>query len=74
VRAAEIRDDGIGGADRAWSPGLTGLSDRIGAVGGTLDVTSPAAQGTALLIEIRSSTASGNRTSQLALPGDGRWP
>jgi signal transduction histidine kinase len=47
-----IRDDGIGGADPAKGSGLTGLRDRIEAVGGTLDVTSPADGGTTLLIEI----------------------
>jgi signal transduction histidine kinase len=51
VRLA-IRDDGIGGADPARGSGLTGLRDRIGAVGGTLGVTSPADGGTTLLIEI----------------------
>jgi signal transduction histidine kinase len=47
-----IRDDGIGGADPAQGSGLTGLRDRIEAVGGTFDVTSPARGGTTLLIEI----------------------
>ena len=47
-----IRDDGIGGADPAKGSGLTGLSDRIEALGGTLDVTSPVGKGTTLLIEI----------------------
>jgi signal transduction histidine kinase len=47
-----IRDDGIGGADPAKGSGLTGLRDRIEAVGGALDVTSPAGGGTTLLIEI----------------------
>ena len=47
-----IRDDGIGGADPAKGSGLTGLRDRIEAVGGTFDVTSPAGGGTTLLIEI----------------------
>jgi signal transduction histidine kinase len=47
-----IRDDGIGGADPAQGSGLTGLRDRIEAVGGTFDVTSPAGGGTTLLIEI----------------------
>jgi signal transduction histidine kinase len=51
VRLA-IRDDGIGGADPARGSGLVGLSDRIEALGGTLDVTSPAGGGTSLLIEI----------------------
>jgi signal transduction histidine kinase len=47
-----IRDDGIGGADPAKGSGLTGLRDRIEAVGGTLGVTSPARGGTTLLIKI----------------------
>ena len=47
-----IRDDGIGGADPARGSGLTGLRDRIEAVGGTFEVTSPAGGGTTLLIEI----------------------
>ena len=51
VRLA-IRDDGIGGADPAKGSGLVGLSDRIEALGGTLEVTSPAGHGTTLLIEI----------------------
>ena len=51
VRVA-IHDDGVGGADPARGSGLTGLSDRIEAVGGTFEVTSPASSGTMLLIEI----------------------
>jgi signal transduction histidine kinase len=47
-----IRDDGIGGADPARGSGLTGLRDRIEAVGGKLEVTSPGGKGTRLLIEI----------------------
>jgi signal transduction histidine kinase len=47
-----IRDDGIGGADLGQGSGLLGLSDRIEALGGTLEVTSPAGRGTTLLIEV----------------------
>jgi signal transduction histidine kinase len=47
-----VRDDGIGGADPAVGSGLTGLRDRIEAVGGTFRVTSPVGGGTTLLIEI----------------------
>jgi signal transduction histidine kinase len=47
-----VRDDGTGGADPARGSGLTGLRDRIEALGGTLDVTSPVGGGTTLLIEI----------------------
>ncbi len=47
-----IRDDGVGGADVSQGSGLVGLSDRVEALGGTLEVSSPPAGGTALLIEI----------------------
>jgi len=45
----EIRDDGIGGArPRSETSGLIGLSDRMGAIGGTLDIISPHSGGTVL--------------------------
>jgi signal transduction histidine kinase len=47
-----IRDDGIGGAKPRRGTGLLGLRDRIEALGGTLQVTSPIGKGTTLLIEI----------------------
>jgi signal transduction histidine kinase len=47
-----IRDDGGGGADPRRGSGLVGLSDRIEALGGTLQVTSPAGKGTTLQIEV----------------------
>jgi signal transduction histidine kinase len=47
-----IRDDGIGGADPRQGSGLVGLSDRIEALGGSLEVTSPTGRGTTLLIEV----------------------
>jgi signal transduction histidine kinase len=55
-----IRDDGVGGADPAWGSGLVGLSDRIEALGGTLEVTSPAGHGTTLLIEIPAAAEGGH--------------
>jgi signal transduction histidine kinase len=55
VRLA-IRDDGTGGADPARGSGLTGLRDRIEALGGRLDVASPVGGGTALLIELPAET------------------
>jgi len=46
---AEVRDDGIGGArPRPETSGLIGLSDRIGALGGTVDIISPLSRGTVL--------------------------
>jgi GAF domain-containing protein len=59
-----IRDDGIGGADANQGSGLVGLSDRIEALGGTLHVTSPAGQGTTLLIEIPLADQSHAVTSE----------
>jgi PAS domain S-box-containing protein len=47
-----IRDDGAGGADPGRGSGLVGLGDRIEALGGTLQVTSPVGSGTTLLIEL----------------------
>jgi signal transduction histidine kinase len=45
----EVRDDGIGGARPGpETSGLLGLSDRIGAIGGTLDIISPSSGGTVL--------------------------
>ena len=47
--AVEVRDDGIGGArPRSETSGLNGLRDRIGALNGTMDITSPATGGTVL--------------------------
>jgi signal transduction histidine kinase len=48
----EVRDDGVGGADPTRGTGLRGLSDRVSALGGRLDVDSPAGSGTRLRAEI----------------------
>ena len=45
----EVRDDGTGGADPDRGSGLVGLRDRVEAVGGRLEVTSPPGGGTSLL-------------------------
>jgi signal transduction histidine kinase len=50
--AIQVRDDGIGGAAPGQGSGLLGLSDRIEALGGTLQLTSPAGRGTTILVEI----------------------
>jgi PAS domain S-box-containing protein len=44
----EIEDDGRGGADRTRGSGLRGLEDRLGTVGGVLEVASPPGGGTQL--------------------------
>jgi signal transduction histidine kinase len=45
-----ICDDGSGGADPARGSGLIGLTDRVEALGGTIEVTSPTGQGTTLRV------------------------
>jgi signal transduction histidine kinase len=47
-----IRDDGHGGADLGRGSGLIGLSDRVAAFDGTMQVMSPVGEGTSLLITI----------------------
>jgi signal transduction histidine kinase len=47
-----VRDDGIGGANLGQGSGLIGLRDRVEALGGTLQLTSPTGRGTTLFIEI----------------------
>jgi PAS domain S-box-containing protein len=45
-----IRDDGIGGADATQGSGLIGLRDRVEALDGTIEISSPAGGGTALRV------------------------
>jgi signal transduction histidine kinase len=52
VLELSIRDDGSGGADPTRGSGLIGLTDRVEALGGTIDVTSPAGQGTTLHVTL----------------------
>jgi signal transduction histidine kinase len=44
--ALTVSDDGVGGADAAQGTGLRGLADRVEALGGHLDIDSPAGRGT----------------------------
>jgi signal transduction histidine kinase len=44
----EVSDDGVGGATPDGGSGLRGLSDRVGALDGTLTVVSPRGEGTRL--------------------------
>jgi signal transduction histidine kinase len=47
-----IDDDGMGGADPARGSGLTGLVDRVAALGGTMLIASPPGKGTSLRVEL----------------------
>ena len=46
----QVRDDGAGGADASRGSGLTGLRDRVEAVGGSMTVDSSAGAGTVLTV------------------------
>lgn len=59
-----VRDDGTGGAEPGRGSGLIGLRDRVEALGGSIDITSPTGDGTA----IRVSLPVGH-TPQAADPG-----
>jgi signal transduction histidine kinase len=48
----DVRDDGVGGVDARRGTGLVGLSDRVNALGGTMDVNSPVGVGTTLRVRI----------------------
>jgi signal transduction histidine kinase len=50
--ALVIRDDGIGGAARNKGSGLTGLADRVEALGGKMTIESQPGSGTSLLVNI----------------------
>ena len=48
----EVSDDGIGGASTADGSGLRGLSDRVAALSGTLELSSPPGEGTRLSAQL----------------------
>jgi signal transduction histidine kinase len=47
-----IADDGAGGARPERGTGLTGLRDRVEALGGSIDVASPAGHGTVIRVDL----------------------
>jgi PAS domain S-box-containing protein len=47
-----VRDDGVGGADPERGSGLVGLSDRVAALGGSIEIRSTAGQGTEIRTEL----------------------
>lgn len=52
VVTLSIRDDGIGGADPSRGSGIIGLSDRVEALGGRIEISSPTGGGTSLLVTL----------------------
>ncbi len=57
VLELSVRDDGSGGADPARGSGLVGLTDRVDALGGTIEVVSPIGQGTMLRVTLPTETS-----------------
>ncbi len=72
-----ISDDGVGGADPAQGSGLIGLGDRVEALGGTVEVTSPPGAGTALRVTLpipaspHSTTAAGGDARHVGVHDSG---
>jgi signal transduction histidine kinase len=60
-----VRDDGRGGADSSRGSGLTGLRDRVEAIGGRIALHSPPGMGTAveITLPLQARSASGLRFS-----------
>ena len=54
----EVSDDGVGGADPGKGSGLRGLTDRVEALGGRLQVSSEHGRGTTVRAELPSATSS----------------
>jgi PAS domain S-box-containing protein len=55
----EVSDDGAGGADPEKGSGLCGLTDRVEALGGSLEISSPPGDGTCLRATIPSRPRGG---------------
>ncbi|MET0768587.1 MAG: histidine kinase [Solirubrobacteraceae bacterium] len=59
----EVSDDGVGGADPSAGSGLTGLADRVAALGGRLEVRSGPSRGTVVRAEMPASPRVAVRTA-----------
>jgi len=64
VLRVAVRDDGAGGADFRRGTGLTGLKDRVEALGGRIFLDSPPGAGTSLRAELPLAAAGGSVTSR----------
>jgi signal transduction histidine kinase len=64
-----VSDDGVGGARPQEGTGLTGLSDRVEALGGSIEVISPVGHGTVLEVSVptdRSDWSTSTGTSEMS--------
>lgn len=72
-----VSDDGVGGAAPQAGGGLRGLADRVAAVGGTLDISSPSGRGTRLVATLpleQSMPSAIPGTEQTGRLPSFRWP
>jgi signal transduction histidine kinase len=74
VLLLSIRDDGVGGADPSRGSGLTGLRDRIEALGGQIQIESPSGSGTLIEVEIPIAGPSDGRVEPDELPAQTTAP
>jgi signal transduction histidine kinase len=65
----EVHDDGVGGADPSAGSGLRGLADRVSALGGRLEIESPAGEGTTVRARIAMGAPETNRRAVRLGPG-----
>ena len=63
---AEVADDGCGGAVAGAGSGLRGLTDRLEAIGGSLELQSPAGGGTVVRARVPLGTVPGSDRAQEA--------
>jgi glucose-6-phosphate-specific signal transduction histidine kinase len=73
-----VRDDGIGGAEaRLETSGLIGLRDRIGALKGAMQISSPVSAGTTLRAWIPLSydpaATEAREAPEVRQPRSGNW-
>ena len=65
----EVQDDGIGGAAPAAGSGLRGLADRVSALGGRLEIESPAGEGTTVRARMALSAPETRRCAERIASG-----
>ena len=65
----EVVDDGIGGVDETRGSGVRGLRDRVAAVDGNIEISSPPGAGTRLRCLIPLTATVTSRTEDLLLAG-----
>jgi signal transduction histidine kinase len=65
----EVHDDGVGGADPFAGSGLRGMADRVSALGGRLEIDSPAGEGTTVRARIALRAPETDRRAVRLGPG-----